>query len=278
MNTFRSMGCEVVLPFGAPVQEVKRLFSARDTRFSRFNPSSEINRVNVSPLGLTLVSEELASMAALALDAARATDGLVTPCVGDAIIAAGYDRDFSRLPRDVGAVEPATVPSWTAVTVRGRGLLRAVPVTLDLNGVVKGKTVDDALTLTGRGFVSAGGDIATREPVVVGLPGGGSITLHGGGLATSSVGTRRWLAAGRPQNHLIDPRTGRPTDSPWRDVTVAASTCYLADVAAKAALLLGDAGPAWLDERSLAGRFVGHDGQVVLSAAWRRRAPERIAA
>ena len=95
VNTFRSMGCEVVLPFGAPVHGCERSSADRDTRFTRFRPSSELNRVNVSPLGLTLVSEEFASMVSLALDAARATDGLITPCVGDAIIAAGYDRDFS---------------------------------------------------------------------------------------------------------------------------------------------------------------------------------------
>ena len=89
--------------------------------------------------------------------------------------------------------------------------------------------------------------------MVVGLPAGGSVTLHSGGLATSSVGKRRWLAAGVPQNHLIDPRTGAPIDGPWRDVTVAAGTCYAADVAAKAALLLGDDGPAWLEQRGLAG-------------------------
>jgi len=275
---FRSMGCEVVLPHGAPADEVRALFEARDTRFSRFQPSSELNRVNASPLGLTLVSEELASMLRLSLDAARATDGLVTPCVGDAIASAGYDRDFPRLPRDVGAVEPAEVPSFHAVSVRGRGLLRTVPIVLDLNGVVKGKTVDDALAIAGRGFVSAGGDIATAEPVVVDLPGGGRVTLHEGGLATSSVGTRRWLAAGTPQNHLIDPSTGRPVDGPWRDVTVAAASCLVADVAAKAALLLGEAGPAWLDSHGLAGRFVAHDGQVALSQSWASRVPERVAA
>jgi thiamine biosynthesis lipoprotein len=149
---------------------------------------------------------------------------------------------------------------------------------LDLNGIVKGKTVDDALELAGSGWVSAGGDIAAREPVVVGLPGGGSIALHDGGLATSSVAKRRWLADGVPQNHLIDPRTGRPTTSPWRDVSVAASTCLIADVAAKAALLLGPAGPAWLDERYLAGRFVAHDGAVTLNESWTARAPETVAA
>ena len=278
MNAFRAMGCEVALPYGVPAGLVRALFEERDARFSRFRPSSELSRVNALPLGLTLVSGEFASMLSLSLDAARATDGLVTPAVGGAIVAAGYDRDFDRLPPDVGAVVSAAVPSWQSISVHGGGLLRTDTVQLDLNGVVKGKTVDDALELAGTGWVSAGGDVAAIEPVVVGLPGGGSIALHGGGLATSSVARRRWLADGVPQNHLIDPRTGRPTTSPWRDVSVAASSCLIADVAAKAALLLGPAGPAWLDERKLAGRFVSHAGAVTRNDSWSARAPEQVAA
>ena len=65
-----------------------------------------------------------------------------------------------------------------------------------------------------------------------------------GGLATSSTAKRRWLRAGVWQHHLIDPRTGRPCETPWQEVTVSAATCLQADVAAKAALLLGDHGPA----------------------------------
>jgi thiamine biosynthesis lipoprotein len=278
VNGFRAMGCDVALPYGVPVGLVRALFEERDARFSRFRPSSELSRVNALPLGLTLVSEEFASMLHLSLDAARATDALVTPAVGSAIVAAGYDRDFVLLPRDVGAVVSAAVPSWHSISLHGGGLLRTETVQLDLNGVVKGKTVDDALELAGGGWVAAGGDVAAVEPVVVGLPGGGTIALHDGGLATSSVAKRRWLAAGVPQNHLIDPRTGRPTTSPWRDVTVAASTCLIADVAAKAALLLGRRGPAWLDERNLAGRFVAHGGAVTLNESWSARAPETLAA
>jgi thiamine biosynthesis lipoprotein len=278
MNSFRAMGCKVVLPYGTSAGLVRALFESRDARFSRFRPSSEISRVNALPLGLTLVSEEFASMLTLSLDAARATDGLVTPTVGGAIIAAGYDRDFTDLPPDVGPVVPAVVPSWNSISVHGGGLLRTDTVQLDLNGIVKGKTIDDALELAGRGWVSAGGDVAALDPVVVGLPGGDSIALHGGGLATSSVAKRRWVADGMAQNHLIDPRTGQPTASPWRDVSVAARTCLVADVAAKAALLLGAAGPAWLDERRLAGRFVAHDGEVTLNDAWSARAPQQLAA
>jgi thiamine biosynthesis lipoprotein len=272
------MGCEVVLAPGVPLDVVRRLFGERDQRFSRFVESSELNRVNAAPRGVTVVSEELASMLSLALDAARATGGLVTPAVGGALLAAGYDRDFSLLSPDGDPVEPAAVPPLASLTLRGRVLLRVERVILDLNGVVKGKTVDDALALLGAGWVSAGGDLATTHPIVVGLPGGDAVTLERGGLATSSVAKRSWLRGGERQHHLIDPASGAPAQPPWRDVTVAAPTCLVADVAAKAALLLGDAGPSWLDGRGFAGRFVDHDGVVVTNQSWTSSVPVRQAA
>ncbi len=275
---FRSMGCEVLLSPGAPVRGVRRLFDERDRRYSRFIESSELNRINATPRGVAVVSEELASMLSLALDAAHATGGLVTPAVGGAILAAGYDRDFALLSPDSTPVEPAAVPPLESMVLRGRILLRVEPLILDLNGVVKGRTVDDALALVGEGWVSAGGDLATTFPIVVGLPGGQTVTLDRGGLATSSVAQRSWLRGGRLQHHLIDPASGLPSQVRWRDVTVAAPTCLAADVAAKAALLLGDDGPAWLDERRLAGRFVDRDGAVTTNAGWSGSVPLEVAA
>jgi thiamine biosynthesis lipoprotein len=164
--------------------------------------------------------------------------------------------------------------------VIGRLLSRPVGLGLDLNGVVKGQTVDHALGLiAGPGFVSAGGDCAGRGGFDVALPGGGSVRVTRGGLATSGTTTRRWLRAGAWQHHLIDPRTGRPADSPWREVTVSAGTCLQADIAAKAAFLLGDEGPAWLDARGLAGRFLPEEGAALLNDAWLRSVPlEPVAA
>jgi thiamine biosynthesis lipoprotein len=77
---------------------------------------------------------------------------------------------------------------------------------------------------------------------------------------------------------LIDPATGRPACTPWRDVTVAAQNCVAADVAAKAALLLGGSGPAWLDRHSLPGRFVDGRGAVHVNRAWMSAAPLEQAA
>jgi FAD:protein FMN transferase len=143
-------------------------------------------------------------------------------------------------------------------------------VLLDLNGVVKGLVVDEAVELlSGRGFVSAGGDITTLSPVVAELPGGDSIRVLAGGLATSGKTGRYWRRHGAIQHHLIDPRTGRPSNSRWDQVTTAAASCLAADVAAKAAFLLSDDGPDWLDERGLPGRFVVGDA-IVANAVWQQ--------
>jgi thiamine biosynthesis lipoprotein ApbE len=104
--------------------------------------------------------------------------------------------------------------------------------------------------------------------VDVGLPDGDAVRVVSGGLATSGTASRRWRRGGAEQHHLIDPHTGRPSTSPWRLVTVSGASCLDADVAAKAAYLLGDDGPDWLDERGLPGRFAGCDGRIVRNRAW----------
>ncbi len=53
---------------------------------------------------------------------------------------------------------------------------------------------------------------------------------------------------------------------------VAAGSCVAAEVAARAAYLLSDDGPGWLDEHGLPGRFVG-GGDVVVNRAWHATEP-----
>ena len=174
---------------------------------------------------------------------------------------------------------PGPLGRWRSVRVAGRLLRRPEGLQLDLNGVVKGRTVDDALALmAGEGFVSAGGDYAGRGAFDVALPAGGAIRVNRGALATSGKTTRRWLRGGVWQHHLIDPRTGAPAVTPWDEVTVSAATCLQADVAAKGAFLLGESGPEWLNRRGLAGRFLDADGTEFLNAAWQRAVPTDSAA
>ncbi len=268
--TFRAMGCEIVVGGATAIEiaAIERLFVALETALSRFRPDSELQRLNGSPCEAVIASPVLAAALENALKAAEVTDGRVDPTIGEALARAGYDRSFTDIGR---APVQRAVPAgrWREVRLTGSLVRRPVGLTLDLNGVVKGQAVDDALALIeGDGFVSAGGDLATRGEIVVGLPGGETVTLRSGALATSGVSTRSWdREDGAHQHHLIDPATGAPADVPWESVTVCAATCLAADVAAKAAFLLGEDGPAWLERHGLQGRFLSSDG-VVLAGDW----------
>jgi thiamine biosynthesis lipoprotein len=135
---------------------------------------------------------------------------------------------------------------------------------LDLGGIGKGWTVDRVAKSFGSFqsyAVDAGGDLyaagtqADGSPWTVGVedpfrPGSDIMTLavRERAVATSTVARRRWNLAGQVQHHLIDPRTGYPTDSGVASVTTVAGSVAQAEVLAKAALLLGpEAG----------GRFLG---------------------
>ncbi len=227
------MGCEVIVAGGDPAG-VAEVLERWEQAFSLFRPESELSRVNRSPARVLAVSPLFAHTLRVALDTAADTGGLVDPTLG----------------RGVGEV-----------LLSGRMLSRPPGLAFDLNGVVKALAVDDAAeTLDGPGFVSVGGDLAVRGPVDVGLPGGGAVRVVEGGLATSGTATRG--------PHLVDPVTGRPSDSPWQQVTASGVSCLAADVAAKAGFLLGERGPEWLDERGVPGRFLGRDGEVVENEAW----------
>jgi FAD:protein FMN transferase len=274
------MGCEVVIAGASRCEKVaiERLFAERDRIFSRFLPESELNRVNAAAGSPMRVSRAFAELLEVALTASRETGGLVDPTLGAELEAAGYDADFASLMDDPRPAVAVARRKRAEVRLDGRSLLVPDGVRLDLNGVVKGKTVDDALVLVGgEGFVSAGGDLAARGAIVAALPGGGTVTLARGALATSGTDRRRWLRGGQLQHHLIDPGTGSPASSPWEQVTVCGLSCVGADVAAKAAFLLGARGPAWLDVRGLPGRFVAAAGDVVVNHAW-QRSLERAAA
>ena len=281
VHRFSAMGCVVEVGGSTPgeAELIERIFQARDRQFSRFREDSELSRVNRTPREIVSVSKTFGQMIERALTAAAATGGLIDPTLAGALTAAGYDRDFDELEPRPETVRPGARGRWRDVRMLGRLLVRPVGVELDLNGVVKGQTVDEAVGLLSEdGFVSAGGDFAGRGEFDVALPGGGSVRVTRGGLATSGTTKRRWLRAGVWQHHLIDPRSGTPADSPWAEVTVSAGSCLQADVAAKAAFLLGLDGPGWLDSRGLAGRFLPEDGPPVLNEVWRESVTAPVAA
>lgn len=288
---FRAMNTEigVWLWSAAPtaksiLAEVEQLFADVESRLSRFRADSELCRLNAcAGQGAVTVSPLLYRVLAQAQAAARQTDGVFDPTLLPQLRQAGYDRSFELLADasdDSPLLPDGTGRSgWREVSLDPANSTAELPagVAIDLGGIGKGWTVDRASELLadwGPSLVDAGGDMRAS-----GIPGGESwpvaledpfhpeqdlltLTLNDCAVATSTIGKRNWQRNGQRFHHLIDPRTGQPSDSDLHTVTALAPSAMEAEVAAKTALLLGSAdGAAWLQEQENPAILIQRDGQ-----------------
>ena len=290
-HAFAAMGTTVVLLLpserAALAARVEELFTTWQATCTRFDPGSELSRLNAAGGRPVAVGELLFGVLGTARRAAEATGGLFDPTLLRSLEAIGYDRDFEQIARDPGRHAPERLPAtggWRDLVLDPERRTAQLPpgVGIDLGGLAKGMAVDAAIReIAGLGLtgaVDAGGDLAVSGlPVgagawsiaIEGPEGPHTVSLRSGALATSSVARRRWDQDGIERHHLVDPRTGLPSTVALWSATVAASTCAQAEVAAKAAFLLGPAeGSRFLAERSLAGLFVGLDGSVRTAGPW----------
>jgi FAD:protein FMN transferase len=261
-------------------EAIRLTFDREERRFSRFRAESELSRINRAAGRPTRVSPIFASVMRLALDSAAATGGLFDPTVLGALKAAGYDRDFDEVVAGArGALHPATpCGRWRDVILEDDLLCLPSGVGVDLGGLVKGWTVDRAAArVMDAGLrwalVNAGGDLRIAggaPPVSVAIEDPddpdvelGRLMVREGGVATSSIRSRSW---GAGLHHVIDPRTGSPSETDLIQVTVAASTCAEAEVRAKTVLLRGSLAA---DESAVA---VSSGGHVFVSVPWEEAA------
>ncbi len=259
---------------------------------SRFRGDSELSRANARAGTAVGISDLLAELVESGLAAARSTDGLVDPTLGAELRAAGYDRTFALVrTRGSWALRPVAPrrATWRDIELDRERLLLTVPfaLELDLGATAKAWTADaaarSAAARHGTGvLVAIGGDVAVAGPPpsagwAVRIAddhaapldtAGPVVAIAEGGLATSGTAVRRWRTEQGIAHHVIDPRTGRPADTPWRTVTVAAGSCLAANTASTAALVLGDAAPGWLEEQRLPARLVRENGAPSLTSGW----------
>lgn len=286
--TFRAMGTEVTVRVehaAAPdlVAEVRDLFEAWERTLSRFRPDSELSRLNALAGRPVRVGPLLIRVVQAAIAAARATDGVFDPTLGRQLIAAGYAQSFDISSDARFRLSPARPGGdWRELAVDRERSLVTVPrgVTVDLGGIAKGMAVDSAVSLLERagasnGLVNAGGDMRAFTSGGPGWPVGLSdvagqfLMLSAGAVATSSTARRRWRLGSEDQHHLIDPRTGAPSTSRIWSASVAAPSCEHAEVAAKAALILGPArGAAFLARLGYSAILSHTDGSTVRVGDW----------
>ena len=175
----------------------------------------------------------------------KVTDGAFTPLIGDTLASAGYDAEYSLVPKSVTkplSWEESIDYSFPKLTIKK-------PTMLDFGGLGKGYLIDIIATLLiengcNEFTIDAGGDMyAHNHDIVVGLEHPennkqvvGTITVHNQSICGSSGSRRAWA----DYHHIINPNTltsPRHILSSW----TVAKTTLVADAMATCLFLVDSA-------------------------------------
>lgn len=281
MVEFRAMAspCRIVTDDDDLARTGVDIVRELESKWSRFRADSEISCLNRAGGDLCVLSPETVRLLGLAETARRLTGGLFEPLMLERM-------RFIESTAAVGVVDAVNRPPVRSITdgaIVTIGNAAALPpgAAFDPGGIGKGLAGDivvERLLAAGATTVQVelGGDVRlageswTGRPweVIVVDPRDRSaqiavLTVGDGAVATSSSLGCRWGTGPHALHHLIDPRTGWPTDSAIVSVTAVSSQLWWAEVAAKVVLIAGPGESARLMEQlSVTGLTLDRGGHV----------------
>jgi thiamine biosynthesis lipoprotein len=235
----------------------------KDSGLSVLNQEGRVQLAVLNDEGGLRAGWRLLTAIRAAADVYEWSNGLLDPRVINSLEAFGYRESLPR--EDVGSVAPAVAlePVDMSEWINETNATITLPqdVRLDLAGVGKALGIGWAAhQLTGHAglLVDVGGDVVALghdehyEPWKVAVKHQrmvGEFSGHALAVATSTTMLRAWKTNGHQAHHLIDPRTGAPSEGELLYATVAAPTILEADLAAKFLVIGGAQMAGHLDGR-----------------------------
>ncbi|MFZ7944958.1 FAD:protein FMN transferase [Neobacillus sp. 19] len=258
---------------------IYKQFSMIEDTCSRFRADSELSRMNQQVGKEVPVSSEMFSILTKAYQFYLETDGVFNPSVLDALENNGYEKSIEFIrDREIESPTRSSVAFHTQPYTLNEELQTvSLHSKIDLGGIAKCWVIDQSAQLLnkiGYGFINVGGDIRIfgnlPRPLNIGIedPFGktnmiSSIKVENGAVATSTSMKRKWRVNGEWKHHLIDTRTGNPSESTIVSSTITAPTALEADVWAKTILFLGEKdGPEWIKEKGTHAVLINKYGDV----------------
>jgi len=171
--TFQAIGTtwDIDIPLSLDPSREKNLLSAIkkridefDRTYSRFREDSLVSLM-AKKAGEYILPEDALLMMTLYREMYEATDGLMTPLVGQVLVDAGYDAAYSLQPKS----EIKSAKNWDDVmSYEHPVLIIKEPVLLDFGAIGKGYLIDIvAAIIRDHGIksytINAGGDIAYKS-------------------------------------------------------------------------------------------------------------------
>jgi thiamine biosynthesis lipoprotein len=225
------------------------------------------------------VSTDTRLLVERAMEAWRRSGGLFDPTVLGAVVRAGYDRPFEQVRAAPRSGDSDLVVACSDIVVDDESVRLPRGVGFDPGAIGKGLAADlvvaELLAAGAQGAcVNLGGDLrvegtspvgegwtvavehpAMAEPLAL-------LGLRNGAVATSTTLRRRWTVGHDERHHVIDPRTGAPSDTDVVLATVIAAEAWGAEVMATTCLLRGSERAFDLHDGSFEALVVTATGEV----------------
>ncbi|MDU9005597.1 FAD:protein FMN transferase [Sedimentitalea todarodis] len=213
--------------------------------FSLFRPHSALSELNRSG---TLQGPPFELLECLSLAGAvhAASGRRFDPTIQPLWASYAEASALGKLPEDRALARARTLTGWAHVSLEPDRISMRPGMALTLNGIAQGYVADRvASMLTAEGLTNILIDTGEIR-ALGGRPGGGAwrVQLAAGGevsISTRALATSAPLGTtfdeGETVGHILDPRTGLPTQSNWREITVSARSAALADALSTASCL-----------------------------------------
>ncbi len=224
--------------------------------------TSDVGRINAAagrePVAAT---RDTITVLSFALETARASGGAFDPTVGPVVKLWGIGTDDARVPSSEAIEKALALVDYDRVRLddaTGMVYLEDAGMRLDLGAIAKGYAADEVARVLrekgiSRAIVDLGGNIlcvgekspgtpwtvgirnpetSRGEPVIV-------VQASDSSVVTSGVYERFFEENGKRYHHIIDPKTGWPSDGELLSVTIIARESMTADALSTATFVLG---------------------------------------
>jgi len=246
--------------FDSLSEEVFGEMMAMEKIFSRHISGSDINRINeAAGREAVKVNDETIFLLQKALEVAEISEGAFDPTIAPLLELWGFGTDENRIPTAEELNKVLPFINYRAVQVNEADSTVFLPeqgMKLDLGGIAKGFIVDRGQQEAGKFsatalFINAGGDISIkgskptgdRWRIAVQNPRSPEewaaiIEMDEGSVATSGDYQRVFEMDGERFHHILDPKTGFPSEG-VSSVSIVAPDTLMADALSTAVFVLG---------------------------------------
>jgi thiamine biosynthesis lipoprotein len=255
-----------------------------DDLLSVFKESSEISRINAAAgESLVDVSQDTWNIISRALEFSENSEGAFDITVRPLSKLWGIGRHGDFVPEEDGILEAVSLVNYKDILIDEKAMsigLRKKGQAIDLGSIAKGYAADEARSILLENDITdavinfGGTVIVLGEEKKVGIQNPekargismGLIEVKNQAVVTSGRYERYFIKEGKVYHHIMDPRTGMPTDNGITSFTAVGGSAIELDALTTAVFILGlEKGTKLLERYNTEGVFITDKHDVYIT-------------